>query len=131
MTLALSVVANRLFEFDNEIRSALVVDRLGNIVSFASRTGRPVDPAFLRDVAAKWVALFGGMLRASEDPFGVLKWLHLRYKRLHLYCWPVDGGYLVFTSRRQLLDAQLNEIGTSAIARSRYADLWDLVGSES
>ncbi len=124
MTLALSVVPSKIFGFDDSIRSALVVDRIGNVVSFASRTGKPVDPAYVRDIASKWVALFGGMLRGSEEAYGVLRWLHLRYNRLHLYCWPVDGGYLVLTARTQLDDSKLETIGTSPFARARYAHLW-------
>jgi hypothetical protein len=116
----------RLFQFNDDIRSAMIVDRIGNVVSFASRTRRPVDPAFVKDIASKWVALLGGMLRGSEASYGVLEWLHLRYGKLHVYCWLVDSGYLVFTSRSQLDDSLLHEIGTSSAARARYADQWGL-----
>ena len=102
----------------------MIIDRIGNVVSFAARTKRPVDPAFVRDMGSKWTALLGGMLRGGEASFGVLMWVHLGYGRLHLYCWAVDGGYLVFTSRSQLPESLLHEIGTSDVARARYADLW-------
>ncbi len=130
MTLAVAFDAREVFEFDEAIRSAMVVDRIGNVVSFASRSAKPVDPIFVRDAASKWVALFGGMMRGAEESYGILKWIHLRFRKLHLYCWPVDGGYLVFTSRSMLKDALLQEIGTSTVARSRYADKWGTNGSD-
>jgi len=102
----------------------MIVDRIGNIVSFAARTKRPVDPGFVKDIGSKWTAMLGGMLRGSEVSFGVLRWVHLSYRKLHLYCWLVDGGYLVFTSRSQLPESLLHKIGNSAVARARYADLW-------
>lgn len=109
----------------------MVVDRIGNVISFASRTGKPVDPRFVIEVGAKWTALLGGMLRGTEASFGILKWVHLRYRRLHLYCWLVDGGYLVFTSRTQLPDSLLQRIGTSQVGRARYADLWGTNGPQA
>ena len=121
---ASSFVPEKLFAFDDDIRSVMVVDRIGNVVSFAARTEKPVDPGFVRDVGSKWTALLGGMLMGSEVMFGVLKWVHLGYRKLHLYCWLVDGGYLVFTSRSQLPESLLNAIGTSPITRARYADRW-------
>jgi len=50
---SLSTDAEKLFEFHGDIRSVMIVDRIGNVVAFASRTRRPVDPAFIRDVASK------------------------------------------------------------------------------
>ena len=102
----------------------MVVDRIGNVLSFASRTGKPVDPGFVNDVGSKWTALLGGMLRGTEASFGVLKWVHLRYRKLHLYCWVVEEGYLVFTSKSQLDDGLLQQIGTSEVGRARYAQMW-------
>jgi hypothetical protein len=123
---SLSVIPQKLFDFDEDIRSVMIVDRIGNVISFASRTKRPVDLAFVRDIGSKWTAMLGGMLRGVESSFGVLKWVHLRYGRVHVYCWLVDGGYLVFTSRSQLEDGLLHKIGTSPVAKARYADLWEL-----
>ena len=122
---SLSIDPEKLFEFHEDIRSVMIVDRIGNVIAFASRTRIPVDPAFIRDVASKWTALLGGMLRGNEESYGVLKWVHLRYRKLHLYCWLVDVGYLVFTSKSQLDDELLHKMGTSSrTARARYADLW-------
>lgn len=103
----------------------MLVDRIGNLVSFSSRAGKPVDPAFVSEIAAKGIALLGGILRGSESSFGVLEWVHLRYRRLHVYCWLVDEGYLVFTSRSQLSDSLLFRIGSSQALRARYADQWE------
>ena len=119
-----SVDLSGLFAFDEDIRSAMVVDRVGNVVSFASRTKKPVDPLFVKDIGSRWTALLGGMLRGTESSFGVLKWVHLGYGKLHLYCWLVDAGYLVITSRSQLGDDLLFRMGTSRAARARYADSW-------
>ena len=118
------VLPQKIFDFHDDIRSVMVVDRIGNIVVFASRTRRPVDSSFVKDMASKWTAFFGGMLRGSEELYGVLKWVNLRYGKLHVYCWAIDGGYLVFTSRSQLDDELLEIIGTSPFARARYAELW-------
>jgi hypothetical protein len=126
---ASSVVPEKLFTFNDDIRSVMVVDRIGNVVSFASRTGKPVDPRFVDEVGSKWTALLGGMLRGTEASFGVLKWVHLRYRKLHLYCWLVDEGYLVFTSKSQLADSLLHRIGTSRAGHARYADLWGTDGA--
>ena len=120
----------KVLEFHEDIRSAMLVDRLGNMISFAARTKRPVDPMFVNQIGAKWTALLGGMLRGTEASFGVLKWVHLRYRRLHLYCWSVNEGYLVFTSRTQLPDELVHRIGTSQLARARYADMWGSDGKE-
>jgi hypothetical protein len=125
---ASSIVPEKLFDFHDDIRSVMVADRIGNVISFASRTGKPVDARFIIDVGSKWTALLGGMLRGTESSFGVLKWVHLRYRRLHLYCWLVDEGYLVFTSKSQLADDLLQRIGTSQIGRARYADMWGTDG---
>ena len=119
------LLLDKLFEYSTEIRSAMLVDRIGNLVSFTSRAARPVDPAFLSDIAARGIALLGGILRGSETSFGVLEWVHLRYRRLHVYCWLVDEGYLVFTSRSQLSDSLLFRIGSSQALRARYADQWE------
>ena len=119
------VILDKLFEFSEDIRSAMVVDRIGNLVSFTSRAVRPVDPAFVSEIAARGTALLGGILRGSESSFGILEWVHLRYRRLHVYCWVVDEGYLVFTSRSQLSDSLLFRIGTSQALRARYAEHWD------
>jgi hypothetical protein len=119
------VVLDKLFEFSEDIRSAMLVDRIGNLVSFASRAARPVDPGFVSEIAARGIALLGGILRGSETSFGVLEWVHLRYRRLHVYCWVVDEGYLVFTSRAQLSDSLLFRIGSSQALRARYADQWE------
>ncbi len=124
LTSASPVVPAKLFAFDEDIRSAMVVDRLGNLVSFASRTKKPIDPGFVNQIGCKWTALLGGMLRGNEASFGVLEWVHLRYRKLHIYCWLVDGGYLVFTSRTQLEDGLLHRIGKSQFGRARYADIW-------
>ena len=102
----------------------MVVDRIGNLVSFASKAARPVDSGFVSEIAAKSTALLGGILRGNESSFGVLEWVHLRYRRLHVYCWLVDEGYLVFTSKSQLPDSLLHSIGTSSALRARYAELW-------
>lgn len=119
------VLLDKLFGYSEEIRSAMLVDRIGNLVSFASRATRPVDPAFVSEIAAKGIALLGGILRGSETSFGVLEWVHLRYRRLHVYCWLVDEGYLVFTSKSQLSDTLLFRIGSSQAFRARYADQWE------
>jgi len=108
----------------------MVVDLIGNVISFVSRTMRPVDPQFVNQVGSKWTALLGGMLRGSEGSFGVLEWIHLRYRKLHLYCWSVNGGYLVLTSRSQLADSLLHRIGTSHVGRARYAELWGNVSTD-
>jgi hypothetical protein len=124
MNHASRILPEKIFDFDDDIRSAMVVDRLGNVIAFASRTGKPVDPSFVNEIASKWTALLGGMLRGNEAIFGVLKWVHLRYRKVHIYCWLVEGGYLVFTSKSQLEDALLDQIGTSQEGRARYAELW-------
>ena len=103
----------------------MLVDRVGNLVSFASRTTKTVDPGFVSEIAAKGTALLGGILRGNETSFGVLEWVHLRYRRLHVYCWLVDEGYLVFTSKSLLSDSLLHRIGTSTALRARYAELWE------
>jgi hypothetical protein len=121
---ASSITPEKLFDFDDEIRSVMVVDRLGNLISFASRTSKPVDPRFVDQIGSKCTAFLGGMLRGNEASFGVLEWVHLRYRKLHVYCWSVDGGYLVFTSRSQLDDGLLHSMGTSQAGRAKYADLW-------
>jgi hypothetical protein len=120
----------KLFDFHDDIRSAMVVDRIGNVLSFASRTGNPVDPAFVKDITAKWTAMLGGMLRGTEASWGVLKWVHLRFNKLHVYGWVIDEGYLVFTTRNQLEDPLLDAIATSRAARSLYADKWSSNGKE-
>ena len=114
----------KLFGFSEDIRSVMLVDRIGNLVSFASRSARPVDPGFVSEIAAKGIALLGGILRGNESSFGVLQWVHLRYRRMHVYCWLVDEGYLVFTSRAQLADSLLFRIGSSPPLRARYVDQW-------
>ena len=119
------VILDKLFEFSEDIRSAMLVDRIGNLVSFASRATRSVDPAFVSEIAARGTALLGGILRGNETSFGVLEWVHLRYRRLHVYCWLVDEGYLVFTSRSQLSDPLLFRIGSSPALRARYAEQWE------
>ena len=119
------VILDKLFEFSEDIRSAMLVDRIGNLVSFASRTARSVDPAFVSEIAARGTALLGSMLRGNETSFGVLEWVHLRYRRLHVYCWLVDEGYLVFTSRSQLSDSLLFRVGSSPALRARYAEQWE------
>lgn len=119
------IVLERLFGFSEDIRSAMIVDRIGNLVSFTSRAAKPVDPRFVSEIAARGTALLGGILRGSETSFGVLEWVHLRYRRLHVYCWLVDEGYLVFTSRSLLPDSLLHHIGTSPSFRARYAELWE------
>ena len=119
------VILEKLFGYSQEIRSAMLVDRIGNLVSFASRTTRPVDPGFVSEIAARGTALLGGILRGNETSFGILEWVHLRYRRLHVYCWLVDEGYLVFTSKSQLPDPLLYRIGTSPVLQARYAELWD------
>jgi hypothetical protein len=119
------IVLDKLFGYSGEIRSAMLVDRIGNLVSFSSRASRHVDPAFVSEIAARGVALLGGILRGSETAFGVLEWVHLRYRRLHVYCWLVDEGYLVFTSKSQLPDSLLFRIGSSQAFRARYADQWE------
>ena len=118
------VLLDKLFDFSEDIRSAMLVDRIGTLVSFASRATRPVDPAFVSEIAARGTALLGGILRGSESSFGVLEWVHLRYRRLHVYCWLVDEGYLVFTSKSQLPDSLLFRIGSSQGLRARYAEQW-------
>ena len=125
MTSESRVILDKLFEFSEDIRSAMLVDRIGNLVSFASRAAKPVDPAFVSEIAARGTALLGGILRGSESSFGVLEWVHLRYRRLHVYCWLVDEGYLVFTSRSQLSDSLLFRMGSSPDLRARYADQWE------
>ena len=115
----------KLFAFSEEIRSAMLVDRIGTLVSFASRATRPVDLGFVSEISAKGIALLGGILRGNESTFGVLEWVHLRYRRLHVYCWLVDEGYLVFTSRSQLPDSLLHRIGTSSVLQARYSGLWE------
>ena len=125
LTTGSRVLLDKLFEFSEDIRSAMLVDRIGNLVSFASRAVRPVDPAFVSEIAARGTALLGGILRGSESSFGVLEWVHLRYRRLHVYCWLVDEGYLVFTSRSQLSDSLLFHIGSSQALRARYAEQWE------
>jgi hypothetical protein len=120
----------KLFDFHDDIRSAMVVDRIGGLVAFASRTGSPVDPAFVRDITSKWTAMLGGMLRGSEAAWGVLKWVHISFGKLHVYGWVVDEGYLVFTARNQLEDALLDTMATSSVARSLYADRWNHNGKE-
>jgi len=119
------VILDKLFEFSEDIRSAMLVDRIGKLVSLASRAARPVDPAFVSEIAARGTALLGGILRGSESSFGVLEWVHMRYRRLHVYCWLVDEGYLVFTSRSQLSDSLLFHIGSSQAVRARYAEQWE------
>jgi hypothetical protein len=119
------VALEKLFAFSEAIRSVMVVDRIGNLVSFASRATKPVDPGFVSEVAARGTALLGGILRGNESSFGVLEWVHLRYRKLHVYCWLVDEGYLVFTSKSQLPDALLHRIGTSSPLRARYAEFWE------
>jgi len=127
-----SVTLAKLFEFSEDIRSAMLVDRIGNLVSFTSRAAKPVDPAFVSEIAARGTALLGGILRGSEGSFGVLEWVHLRYRRLHVYCWLVDEGYLVFTSRSQLSDSLLFRMGSSRGLKARYADQWEqYIKSES
>ena len=118
----------KLFVYSEEIRSAMLVDRIGTLVSFASRTTKPVDHEFVSEIAAKGTALLGGILRGNETSFGILEWVHLRYRRLHVYCWLVDEGYLVFTSKSQLPDSLLHRIGTSPILRARYAEFWEQEG---
>jgi hypothetical protein len=120
----------KLFDFHDDIRSAMVVDRIGNVLAFASRTGNPVDPAFVKDITAKWTAMLGGMLRGTEASWGVLKWVHLRFNKLHVYGWVINEGYLVFTARNQLEDPLLDAIATSSVARSLYADKWNSNGKE-
>ena len=119
------VTLEKLFAFSKEIRSAMLVDRIGTLVSFASRASRPVDLGFVSEISAKGIALLGGILRGNETSFGVLEWVHLRYRRLHVYCWLVDEGYLVFTSKSQLPDSLLHRIGTSSVLQARYAELWE------
>ena len=102
----------------------MVVDRIGIVVAFASRTKRPVDPAFVEDIASKWTALLGGMLRGSETTFGIMKWVHLRYSKVHIYGWLVEEGYLVFTSRTQLEDSLLEKLAFSQVGRAVYASRW-------
>jgi hypothetical protein len=103
-------VPEQLFQFHEDIRSAMIVDLRGNVVSFASRTKIPVDPSFVNDMTSKWTAIFGGILRGTEKTYGVLQWLHLRYNKVHVYGWLVDQGYLVFTSRSPLEDELLSHI---------------------
>ena len=119
------VILDKLFEFSEEIRSAMLVDRIGHLISFTSRAAKPVDPAFVSEIAARGTALLGGILRGSESSFGILEWVHLRYRRLHVYCWLVDEGYLVFTSRSQLSDSLLFRMGSSQGLRARYAVQWE------
>jgi hypothetical protein len=114
-------IPQKLFEYSEDIRSAMVVDIVGNVVSFASRTKVTVDPSFVNDMTSKWTAVLGGMLRGSEKAYGVLMWLHLRYDKLHVYGWLVDQGYLVFTSRSQLEDELINRISSTSPTRARYA----------
>jgi len=119
------VSLEKLFAFSEEIRSAMLVDRIGTLVSFASRATKPVDLGFVGEIAAKGTALLGGILRGNESSFGVLEWVHLRYRRLHVYCYLVDEGYLVFTSKSLLPDSLLHRIGTSTVFHARYAELWE------
>ena len=121
----------KLFAFSDEIRSAMLVDRIGTLVSFTSRSTKPVDVGFVSEIAAKGTALLGGILRGNETSFGVLEWVHLRYRSLHVYCWLVDEGYLVFTSKSQLPDSLLHRIGTSSVLRARYSELWEKERTES
>ena len=109
----------------------MLVDRIGTLVSFTSRSTKPVDLGFVSEIAAKGTALLGGILRGNETSFGVLEWVHLRYRTLHAYCWLVDEGYLVFTSKSQLPDSLLHRIGTSSALRARYAELWEKERAES
>ncbi len=103
----------------------MIVDLIGNVVSFASRTRIPVEPDFVNDMTSKWTAVLGGILRGSEKAYGKLQWIHLRYSKLHMYGWLVDQGYLVFTSRSQLDDELLGQIASSSPARARYAGPMD------
>lgn len=103
----------------------MLVDRIGNLISLVSRSSRQVDPAFVSEIAARGVALLGGILRGSETSFGVLEWVHLRYRRVHVYCWLVDEGYLVLTSRSQLRDSLLFQMGTTQPFKARYSDRWE------
>ena len=119
------MILDKAFEFSVDIRSAMLVDRIGSLISFTSRTSKPVDRSFVSEIAAKGTALLGGILRGNESSFGVLEWVHLRYRRLHVYCWLVDEGYLVFTSKSQLPDSLLHGIGTSPVLHARYAELWE------
>jgi len=119
------VVLEKLFGYSEEIRSAMLVDRIGNLVSLTSRATGPVNLDFVKEVAAKGTALLGGILRGNETAFGILEWVHLRYRRLHVYCWLVNEGYLVFTSKSQLPDSLLYRIGSSTVLQARYAELWD------
>jgi len=125
LTPSSQVTLEKLFAFSKDIRSAMLVDRIGTLVSFASRASRPVDLGFVSEISAKGIALLGGILRGNETSFGVLEWVHLRYRRLHVYCWLVDEGYLVFTSRSQLPDSLLHQIGTSSVLQARYAEFWE------
>jgi len=118
-------VPEQLFEYHEDIRSAMIVDLVGNVVSFASRTKVPVDPSFVNDMTSKWTAVFGGILRGTEKTYGTLQWVHLRYNKLHVYGWLVDQGYLVFTSRSQLEDGLLGHIASATPARARYAQQMD------
>ena len=124
LTRSSRISIDKLFSFSDEIRSAMVVDRIGNLVAFSSRSTRPVDPRFVSEIAARGTALLGGILRGNESAFGVLEWVHLRYRSLHVYCWLADEGYLVFTSRSQLSDALLYRMGNSPALRARYAEQW-------
>ena len=119
------VQLDSVFKFSEDIRSAMLVDRIGNLVSFASRSARPVDPRFVSEIAARGIALLGGILRGNETSFGVLEWVHLRYRRLHVYCWLVDEGYFVFTSKSQLSDSLLFRMGSSQALKARYVDQWE------
>ena len=125
LTPSSQVTLEKLFAFSKDIRSAMLVDRIGTLVSFASRASRPVDLGFVSEISAKGIALLGGILRGNETSFGVLEWVHLRYRRLHVYCGLVDEGYLVFTSRSQLPDSLLLQIGTSSVLQARYAEFWE------
>jgi len=59
-------IPERLFDYHEDIRSAIIVDLVGNVVSFASRTKVPVEPDFVNDMTSKWTAVLGGILRGSE-----------------------------------------------------------------
>jgi len=47
MNPATPIIASRLFEFSDDIRSVMVVEVIGNVISFVSCTERPVDPQFV------------------------------------------------------------------------------------
>jgi hypothetical protein len=97
-----SPLAENIFELNGEIRSVLLVDERARIRSFASRTKVPVDPSFVDGVASIRAALIGGLVKQGENLFGYLRLVHLEYSKLHIYGWPVEGGYLFLTSRSEL-----------------------------